>query len=140
MSSDLNNNIMQGRLTRDAELKYTNTGVAILKFSIASNKSFKKDDKWETKVTFMECVVWGKYGESLAKHLTKGKKITVKGETEQNTWERDGVKHSKHQINVDAVYDAYTGTKTGNTSEPDQPEGKEIPSNTNNDFNDDIPF
>jgi single-strand DNA-binding protein len=120
MSSDLNRNILQGRLTRDAELKFMASGTAILKFSIASNKSFKKNDKWETKVIFMECVVWGKYGESLAKHLTKGKLIIVEGETEQSTWETEGVKHSKHQIKVDSVFGAYTGSKKEETIESEK--------------------
>jgi single-strand DNA-binding protein len=94
-----------GRLTDSAELKYTANGTAVTKFSICINKIWRdKDGNRQEKPNFFNCVLWGKYGESMSKYLTKGKQIGIAGELEQNTWEDNGgTRHNSVQINVSEI-------------------------------------
>jgi len=93
--TDLNHVTLIGRLTRDAELKYTQAGTACTTFSIAVNKSYKKDDTWEERVHFFNCTIWGKYGESMQKHLVKGKQIAIEAELNHNPWtDKNEVRHN----------------------------------------------
>jgi len=98
MANDLNHVTVIGRLTRDSELKYTPTGMAVAKFAIAVNTSKKVDDKWVGEANFFDITLWGKTAETLNQYLTKGKQIAVQGELHQNRWEKDGQAHSKIEI------------------------------------------
>jgi single-strand DNA-binding protein len=103
MSQDINSVVIVGRCTRDAELKFTSSGTAICNFSIASNRSVKRGEKWEDETSFLDLTLWSKQAEGLNKYLTKGQQVVVKGELKQERWERDGQKHSKLTIAVDSV-------------------------------------
>ncbi len=99
--SDLNNYACTGRLTGNSELKYTAQGIACASFSIAVNKSFKRDGEWENKASFFNCVIWGKYAEAMHKHLTKGKRIAIDGELSHNPWnDANGKRHNDVNITV----------------------------------------
>jgi len=99
-----NNFVGIGRVTANAELKYTNSGTACLKFSICINKSYKKDGEWQSKPNFFNCIVWGKYGETMHKHILKGRLISVVCELEQNSWEdNSGNKHNGVNFNVSNI-------------------------------------
>lgn len=101
--NDINNVVLVGRLTRDADLKYTNTGTAVTKLSLANNRSVKKGETWEDEANFFDLVLWGKTGESLNPYLIKGKQISVEGELHQNRWEQDGQSRSKVEIKVRTI-------------------------------------
>jgi len=92
-----------GRLTKDAELRYTSGGLAIAKFSIACNSRSKKGDQWIDEASFFEVSVFGKSAETLNQYLIKGKQIAVQGRLKQERWESDGQNHSKIVINADSV-------------------------------------
>jgi single-strand DNA-binding protein len=62
--ADLNNLNIIGRLTRDAELKYTANGTAVSKFSIAVNRRRKNGDQWEDEANFFDVTLWGKIGRN----------------------------------------------------------------------------
>jgi len=89
-----------GRLTRDAEQTYTKSGAALAKFSLAVNERRKQGDEWVDYAHFIDCTLWGKRAESLAKYLTKGSQIGVVGSLDQQRWEKDGVKRSKVEVKV----------------------------------------
>ena len=114
----MNNVTIEGNLTRDSELKYTTNGTAVLKFSIASNDKMKDQEE----VIFIECVVFGKYGEALAQYLTKGTPVLVIGSLKQDNWvDSQGNKKSKIYIKVDKMK-MLGGKKTdGNTSSTNTP-------------------
>jgi single-strand DNA-binding protein len=95
---DINHVVLIGRLTRDAELKYTANGQAVCKFSIAVNRRKKTGDQWVDEPNFFDIVVWGRQGESLNQYLIKGKMIGVDGELRQDRWEQDGQNRSKVEI------------------------------------------
>ena len=96
--ADLNHVVLIGRLTRDAEIKYTSGGQAVCKFSIAVNRRKKTGDQWEDEANFFDIVLWGKQGESLQSYLVKGKMIGVDGELRQDRWQQDGQNRSKVEI------------------------------------------
>jgi single-strand DNA-binding protein len=95
---DINHVILIGRLTRDAELKYTGGGQAVCKFSIAVNRRKKSGDSWEDEANFFDIVVWGKQGESLHPYLVKGKMVGIDGELRQDRWQQDGQNRSKVEV------------------------------------------
>ena len=103
MANDINTVVLVGRLTRDAELKYTNAGTAVCKFSIAVNRKKRSGEQWIDEVSYFDIVLWGKQGEAIHQYLGKGKQIAVNGELRQNRWEQDGQTRSKVEINASNV-------------------------------------
>lgn len=103
--SDVNRVVLIGRLTRDIEIKTTNSGQSFTKFSLASNRAIYNRDTKETKYEagFFECTCWGKGGEAIAKYAKKGARICVEGSLRWSSWEgTDGKKQSKTEINVES--------------------------------------
>jgi single-strand DNA-binding protein len=94
-----------GRLTRDAELKYTSGGTAVCKFSVAVNRKKKDGDNWVDEASFFDVVLWGRQGEALNQYLVKGKQIGVNGELRQERWQdRDsGQGRSRIEIVADNI-------------------------------------
>ena len=144
--ADINHVVVVGRLTRDAELKYTNSGYAVSKVSIAVNQRRKVNDQWTDEVSFFDVVIWGKTAESLKDYLLKGKQIGVEGRLRQNRWEQEGKQRSRVEI-VSSNIQLLGGNRTNTAQVPETssnggfPEAgstpnKEFPDN----FDDDIPF
>ena len=101
--ADINHVVLVGRLTRNAELKYTNSGAAVSKFSIAINQRRKKEDQWVDESHFFDIVLWGKTAESLNQYLVKGKQVGIEGQLRQNRWEQEGQARSKVEIFATSV-------------------------------------
>ena len=100
--SDINKVIIIGRLTRDIEIKTTNNGGFVGKFSLASNRKEKSGDTWTEKPGFFDCVVFGKSAEILKQYTRKGSKLCVDGSLRWSSWEgTDGKKQSKVEIHVE---------------------------------------
>lgn len=96
----MNSITFDGRLGRDAELRYTQAGEAILSFSVASDIGFgdRKTTNW------FNCSVWGKRGESLAEYLKKGQQVTVYGQLTLRQYEgRDGSKQMSPDVRVNEI-------------------------------------
>jgi len=137
---DLNSLVIIGRLTRDAELKYTTNGFAILNFSIASNRSVKRNDEWQDEVSFFNCTLFGKRAESLAQYLLKGKQIAIDGSIKQDRWEdNEGHKRSVIKILVDSLQ-FIGGKKNQTTTAPAQEEPAKEEPVTEENFEDDVLF
>ena len=101
--SDLAVAVIVGRLTRDAELKYTNSGQAVCHFSVATGSRRKKGDQWVEESSFWDVDLWGKLGESINQYLTKGKLVAVEGAMRQDRWEQDGQTRTKTLITANTV-------------------------------------
>lgn len=129
--SGLNVATLAGNLTRDAELAYTKTGTALVKFSIAQNESVKKNGEWTKVPRFYNCEMFGPYGEAVHKYLTKGTKVTVTGRWKYSEWEADGVKKRRDFLGVNEL--GISGNLKGDTGE------KSVDS-TPDYYNADIPF
>lgn len=136
MASDINKLIIIGRLTRDSELSYTNSGFAITKLSIATNRRKKSGDTWEDEANFFDVVIWGKRGEALNQYLIKGQQVCIEGELRQERWEKDGVKRSK--VSIEANNLQLIGSKSVAQSEPVKSET--VDNNMEISENDEIPF
>ena len=98
MANDINHVVLVGRLTRDAELRYTNSGMAISKFSVAVNRRKRSGEQWEDEASFFDITYFGKAAEAVNQYLGKGKQIAIDGELRQNRWEQDGQSRSKVEI------------------------------------------
>jgi single-strand DNA-binding protein len=96
--ADLNHVVLVGRLTRDAELKYTAGGQAVCKFSIAVNRRRKNGDQWEDEANYFDIVLWGRQGEALNQYLVKGKLVGVDGELRQDRWQQEGQNRSRVEV------------------------------------------
>lgn len=106
MASNINTVTLGGRLTRDPELKATQSGVSILAFGIASNTSRKNQaGQWEDVAGFYDCKVIGSRADSLARILHKGMPVVVAGRLSYSQWEaKDGSgKRSKIEIVAESV-------------------------------------
>ncbi|HPE36458.1 MAG TPA: single-stranded DNA-binding protein [Spirochaetales bacterium] len=101
--ADLSVAVLVGRLTRDAELKYTNSGQAVCHFSVATSTRRKKGDQWVDEASFWDVDLWGKQGESINQYLTKGKLVAVEGTMRQDRWEQDGQPRIKVIVNANTV-------------------------------------
>ena len=103
MATDINKVVLVGRLTRDAEQSYTQSGSSLLKFGIAVNR-WRSDQNAE-EASFFDVTVWGKRGESIANFMTKGKQVAIEGELRQDRWQdkNDGSNRSKVTIVANSV-------------------------------------
>lgn len=103
---NLNHVTLSGNLTRDAELRITAGGTAVLNFGIAVNESRKDTSagKWVDEPNFIDCVIFGNRGDSIAQYMEKGTKVSLVGRLHQSTWEtKDGQKRSKIEVIVDGI-------------------------------------
>ena len=141
--ADVNHVVLIGRLTRDAELKYTAGGMAVCKFAIAVNKRRKQGEQWVDEASFFDIVLWGKSGESLNQYLVKGKQVAVLGSLKQERWESEGQNRSKIVIIADSVQ-LLGGDKnaqgSGSDARNSPSRAPETVSDNPPDFPDDIPF
>ena len=103
MAADLNRVTLTSRLTREPELRRTQSGMAILSLGIAFNDRRKNPQtgEWEDVGNFADAVMFGTRSESLAGYLHKGSRIAVEGKLRYSSWERDGAKRSKLEVMVD---------------------------------------
>ena len=101
----INRVFITGNLTRDAELRTTATGMSVLGFSVAVNDRAKdaSTGEWEDRASFVDCTVFGRRADALARLLGKGQKVAVAGRLRQETWERAGQRRSKLSVIADDV-------------------------------------
>jgi single-strand DNA-binding protein len=93
---DLNTVIIEGRLTKEPELKYTSSGASVCNLSIANNERWSQDGEKKEATHYLDLSVWGKVGENCNTYLVKGQKIRVTGTLRQQRWETpEGEKRSK---------------------------------------------
>jgi len=154
--ADINHVVLVGRLTRDAELKYTAGGQAVCKFSVAVNRRKKNGDQWEDEANYFDVVLWGRQGESLNQYLLKGKSVGVEGELRQDRWQQDGQNRSKVEIvanNIQLLGGSGSSGSSGGNSHGDggsgssgtggswqKKGGENTPPPSDDNFTDDIPF
>jgi single-strand DNA-binding protein len=148
--NDLNQIMLIGRLTKDAELRYTASNMALCKFRVASTQRSKKDNAWVDEPFFIDVALWGKSAEAVHKYLVKGKQVAVAGQLREDHWEKDGQARSRWEINANNVQLLGGGSSGGSSSQapqgpsaggpseaafeqPAEPAGAES-------FEDDIPF
>lgn len=99
----INRVVISGNLTRDPELRRTQSGMAILNIGVAVNdrRRNQQTGEWEDYANYIDCVLFGNRAESLSNILAKGMKVAIEGKLRWSQWERDGQKRSKIEVVVD---------------------------------------
>ena len=100
---DINVTTQTCRTTREPELKYTKSGMAILHFSYAVNYSVKQDDEYVERASFFDAEYFGKAAEAVAKFIGKGTALVIEGEYRQDRWEQDGQPRQKVKMIVNSL-------------------------------------
>ena len=103
--------ILMGRLTKDPELKNTQSGVTMCRFSIAVDRAYSKGQEKQT--DFFDITAWRQTAEFVSKYFSKGKCILIEGKLQNNNYtDQNGVKQYRNAIIADNV--AFCGDKSGN--------------------------
>jgi single-strand DNA-binding protein len=104
MARSFNQVILMGNLTRDPELRSIPSGQQVCSFSLALNRSYKgADGNWQEATDYIDVVAWGPLGERVAQYLSKGRPCLVNGRLQSRSWEQDGQKRSKVEVNAQDV-------------------------------------
>lgn len=94
--------VLNGRLVRDPELKFGQSGKAYSRFSIAVDRQFS-GDKTNQSADFINCVAFGKTAEFIGEYFRKGRKILLNGKLQMNQYESEGKKLTTYVVVVDSV-------------------------------------
>ncbi len=117
----LNTITIQGRLTRDPELRRTGSGVAVANFTVACERDFNEGGEKAT--DFIECVAWRNTAEFASKYFSKGKQAAVKGRLQIRPYtDKNGNKRTAAEVVVESLY--FCGDKS---NAPAQENGAESP-------------
>lgn len=97
--ASFNRVILLGNLTRDPELRYIPSGMAVTDIRLAVNDRRKSPSgEWIEETTFVDVTLWGRQAEVASEYLTKGAPLLVEGRLKLDSWEKDGQKHSKLRV------------------------------------------
>lgn len=103
--------ILTGRLTRDPELKFGQSGKAYSRFSLAVDRPMQKGE-----ADFINCVAFGKTAELIGEYLRKGRKVGVQGRIQMNRYEVNGEKRTSYDVLVDTIEFLESKSSTGDSS------------------------
>ena len=95
--------ILIGNLTKDPELRYTPQGTPVCTLRLASTTKYKSGEGMKDDTLFINVIVWGKQGETVAQHLSKGRSVLVEGRLQERRWESEGQQRSKFEIVAQGV-------------------------------------
>ena len=117
----LNHITIMGRLTRDVELRSTQSGVSVASFTVAVDRDFGARDGGEKQTDFIDCVAWRQTGEFVSKYFRKGSMIVVSGRLQSRKWQdRDGNNRTNWEVNADNVYFGESRRDGGDTTGNDR--------------------
>ena len=121
----LNRIVLMGRLTRDPELRRTQSGTAVTSFSLAVDRDFKSQNG-EKETDFIDVVAWRATAEFVSKYFTKGRMAVVEGRLQLRDWtDKDGNKRRSAEVVADSVY--FGDSKKADTA-PSAPSAAAAPS------------
>jgi len=106
--AELNKIMLIGRLTKDPELRYIASGMAVAQLRMAVNHTYYKRGEGgaggekKEEVLYIDVAVWGKGGETVKKYLAKGRELFVEGRLQQEEWtDKQGQKRISYRVNAD---------------------------------------
>lgn len=100
----LNHITIMGHLTHDPELRYTQSGIAVVSFTVACDRDFSQQGG-SRETDFIDCVAWRQGGEFVSKYFVKGQMIVVDGRLQSRKWQdRDGNNRTSWEIVADHTY------------------------------------
>jgi len=115
--------ILSGRLTKDPEIRYTNSKKAVASFTVAVEDG--KDKDGNRRAQFLPCIAWEKTAELIDQYFTKGKPITVTGKLTVRSYDKDGEKRYVSEVVVSGIEFPLT-EKAGKTKE-EKPTFEDMP-------------
>ena len=143
----MNNVTLTGRITKDLELKYTQSGKAYCRFTLAVDRGLSKEKKQEAEANgqptadFINCVAWGKVAETLNRYTSKGKKILVNGSIETGSYTvQDGSKRYTTDVLVKRIEILEFADSNNTNSQDTRPFGQFDEMPYQEATNEDIPF
>jgi single-strand DNA-binding protein len=146
--ASLNKVLLMGNLTRDPELRYIQSGTAVLELALAVNRRTKqKDGSWGDEATYVDVTVWGKTAENCAEYLSKGRPVFVEGHLQLDQWDDKKTGEKRRKLKVTGENVQFLGSRGGSgggsspdRSRPSPPPGRSEPSGDMELSDDDIPF
>lgn len=138
----MNKIILLGRLTKDPEVKYTQSGKCVAGFTLAVNRPFKGQDG-QTEADFINCQIWGKSAETMGNSVHKGHRVLVEGRLQVRSYDKDGQKRYVSEVVCDRFeFIELKGTQASQQAQ--QPQGYQSGSmesfGSAVPFNEEIPF
>lgn len=110
----LNKIVLQGRLCKDPELRYTQSGTAVTSFTLAVDRDSKNKETGERPVDFIDCVAWRNTAEFAANYFSKGRMAVVEGRLQIRDWtDKDGNKRKSAEVLVGSLYFGDSKNSTG---------------------------
>lgn len=110
--ASFNRVILLGNITRDIEVRYLQSGMAVTDIGLAVNNRYKNQQgEWVDEVTFVDITLWGRTAEVAGEYLGKGSQVMIEGRLKLDQWEKDGQKHSKLRVVGERMQ--MTGSKGG---------------------------
>lgn len=106
MASSINTVAISGNLTRDAEVRETANGSAVVSFTVAVNDRRKdpQTGEWADFPNYIDCTMFGNYARAVAHSMKKGVKVAVMGKLRWSQWQaQDGTKRSKVEVIADSL-------------------------------------
>lgn len=136
MADGYNRVLLLGNIGADPELRVTAGGQSVLKIRMATSETYlDKNRVKQEKTEWHSVVCWGKQAEALGKFLQKGSKIFVEGSLQTQSWEKDGQKHFKTEVNAKSI------VLCGGAGAQRREASVEAKSDTNGDLgDDDVPY
>lgn len=129
--ASFNRVVLVGGLTRNPELKYTPSGMAVTDFGLAVGETFKnKSGETIEKVCYVDIIVWDRQAETANEYLQKGSQILIEGRLQFDQWEnKEGEKRNKLKVRADRIQFLNTNNsiKNENKSESDNIVDDELP-------------
>lgn len=126
----LNHIVIMGRLTRDPEMRHTQSGTPVVSFSLAVDRDFKNQNG-DKETDFIDCTAWRSTAEFVDKYFHKGSLAVVSGRLQIRDWQdKEGNKRRSAEVVADNIY--FAESKGGKTSTQDNvsPSGKPFPEGT----------
>ncbi len=96
--ASFNRVVLLGNLTRDPELRYIPSGMAVSDIGLAINDRVKRNNEWVEETTFVDVTLWGRTAEVANEYLSKGSSVLIEGRLKLESWEKDGQKRSKLKV------------------------------------------
>lgn len=104
--SSVNITCLLGNMTRDVELRFLTSGTAVGSFGMAMNRKYTQNGESKEECTFVDCTVFGKQAETLAKYTKKGSKIHIIGRLKLDTWDDKQTQQKRSKLGV--VVESFT--------------------------------
>lgn len=133
--NNLNSILLEGNLVRDPEIANTKSDISFCRFSLATNRYYKQNNKYEQEVSYFDVKCWGKLAEVCNEYLKKGRGVRIIGRIKQDRWKSDdGTNHSKVIVMADHIeFKPQFNNKT-DTKGDNQGEGRNNSQNAGNSY------